>query len=52
MDARVKPAHDDRTRVNASLILFVKMAACSAAIGRGSVADVVELPVSSSVAYA
>jgi hypothetical protein len=39
-------------RVNASLILFVKMAASSAAIGRGPAADVVELPVSSSVAYA
>jgi len=41
-----------RPPVNASLILFVKMAASSAAIGRGPAADVVELPVSSSVAYA
>jgi hypothetical protein len=36
--------------VNASLILFVKMTASSAAISRGFAADVVILLVSSSVA--
>ena len=41
MDTRVKPAYDEFTPVNTSLILFVKMAAFAAAVSRGVVADVV-----------
>ena len=49
MGARVKPGHDDLPLpVNASLILFVKMAASAAAIGRGPAAGVVRWPVLSS----
>jgi hypothetical protein len=40
MDTRVKPAYDDRS-VNASLILFVKMAAFATAISRDFGPDVV-----------
>jgi hypothetical protein len=41
MDTRVEPAHDDRARVNGSLILFIKMADFTAAIGRGLAVTVV-----------
>jgi hypothetical protein len=43
MDTRVKPAYDDLARVNASLILFVKIAAAGPARVSGLAAGVVIL---------